>query len=186
MSGWASEELTLSDGRRQILRLLLPGDVYGLGDARPRADAALQALTDVTVADLTPLRGWVQDGRASPSLAAAWRELETTHSERDLQQLVRLGRLSALERVGHFLLELHERLTHAGLITGLSMSVPLTQAQLADHLGLSAIHVHRVLQQLRREDYIGLKYKQITIREPEALMALCQYRPPLDQNARPR
>lgn len=186
LSGWASEELTLSDGRRQILRLLLPGDLYGLGAARPRAESALQALTDVTVADLTPLQGWIQDGRASATLSEAWRDLETVHSERDLQHLIRLGRLSALERVGHFLLDLHERQTRAGLIAGPSMSVPLTQAQLADHLGLSAVHVHRVLQQLGREDYIGVRYKQITILEPAALAALCQYRPALKKGARGR
>lgn len=170
VSGWAAEQQTLADGRRQILRLLAPGDFAGV--CEPTAATELQALSAVTVADVTALRSAVRTGQADSTLAEAWRQLEYAQQAGDLRHLVRLGRLSALERTGQLLLELYERLTFAGLTHGATMPMPLTQIQLADHLGLSVVHVNRVLQRLRREGYIEMRSGQVVLRQPAALAAI--------------
>lgn len=66
------------------------------------------------------------------------------------RQVVRLGRLNAYERTAHLLLELHERQVRLGSARGGALHLPLTQDVLADILGLSAVHMNRTLQQLRR------------------------------------
>jgi CRP-like cAMP-binding protein len=105
----------------------------------------------------------------------AWRALEETQQAGDLRHLLRLGRLSALERAGHLLLELYERQSFAGLTHGPAMPMPLRQAELADHLGLSVVHVNRVLQQLRRDGFIEMQPRLVVFRKLEALAALSNY-----------
>jgi CRP-like cAMP-binding protein len=173
VSGWAAEERVLSDGRRQILRLILPGDISGLRDQPTRS--GVSALTEVIFADVGALRSLVMAGRVEPAIAVLWLGFAAQQEARLLDHLTRLGRLSALERTAHFLLELYERLSHAGLAHGLVMPMPLTQEQLADHLGLSIVHLNRVLQQLKRDRLIESRPRQIVFRDLTGLAQLCDY-----------
>lgn len=171
VAGWAAELCTLADGRRQVLRIALPGEVCGVGDRPPRGGFTAEALTDVTVADLSQLQALVGAQRVDRSLIAAWRNLQGDQYAGDLRQLVRLGSLSAIERTGHLLLELYERSAFAGLTHGAVMPLPLTQIQLAHHLGLSSVHANRVLQQLRREGLIELRSHLVIFRKLAELAA---------------
>jgi len=165
VAGWAAEQHTLADGRRQVLRLALQGEICGLGETPADLRTESLALTDVTVADLSVLQAAVRERRADPTLLAAWSRLESLQYMSDLRQLVRLGSLSAVERTGHLLLELYERSAFAGLTHGSSMSLPLTQIQLADYLGLSSVHANRVIQELRREGLITTQPRQVVFRQ---------------------
>jgi CRP-like cAMP-binding protein len=69
--------------------------------------------------------------------------------------IVRLGRLTAYERVAHLVLDIRDRLALVGLAAPDSFPPPLTQETLADVLGLSSVHVNRMLQQLRRDGLVG-------------------------------
>jgi CRP-like cAMP-binding protein len=169
LDGWVAEQHTLADGRRQVLRIALAGEISGLGDKLPDLRTETVALTDVTVADLTPLRRAVREGRGEASLLAVWRKLELLQHASDLRQVVRLGSLSAVERTGHLLLELYERSAFAGLTHGAVMSLPLTQTQIADYLGLSAEHANRVIQQLRRDGLIEAHSRVVVFRRLEEL-----------------
>jgi CRP-like cAMP-binding protein len=71
-----------------------------------------------------------------------------------LDHIMRLGQLTAVERMGHFLLEVELRLRRAGLSIGGRFELPITQEALADYLGLSPVHVNRVLQKLRRDNLV--------------------------------
>jgi CRP-like cAMP-binding protein len=175
VTGWAAEQQTLSDGRRQILRYLLPGDLSEFRTALPGGKAELLALTDVMVVDLTRLHAAVRDGRAPAAMIEAWRKLGLERWARDQRHLVRLGRLSALERTGQLLIELYDRLTAAGLTRGPYMPMPLTQTQLADHLGLSVVHLNRVLQQLRRDGFIEMRGRQVLFRRRAGLATISHY-----------
>jgi CRP-like cAMP-binding protein len=93
-----------------------------------------------------------------------------------LDHAVRLGRLTAFERVAHFLLELQQRLEIAGLGDRQRFPLPLTQEILADALGLSIVHVNRTLQQLRRTGLIELRSGVAILVQPDALAKLCDYR----------
>jgi CRP-like cAMP-binding protein len=176
LSGWVSEERTLADGRRQILRLVLPGEIAGSREHQVEAVSDLTALTDLLVADVSPLRTAVCEGRSGGDVADAWRKMAERREEEALRHVVRLGRLTAVERTGQLLVELHERLSAAGLANGPVMPMPLTQEQLSDHLGLSVVHLNRILQQLRREGFIESRHRQVIFKNLGGLAALSHYR----------
>jgi CRP-like cAMP-binding protein len=175
LSGWAADERVLRDGRRQILRLFLPSDLSGLRIPGQPTVSNLAALTDVTYADVSALASAVNDGTAPAEIAAAWRALGGKQDERLLTHLTRLGRFSALERTGHLLVELFERLFLSGHTSGQTMPLPLTQEQMADHLGLSIVHLNRVLQQLKRDGYVDMRSRQMTFRNLAGLAQVCDY-----------
>lgn len=176
VSGWAAQARVLSDGRRQIGRLLLPGDVAGLTHVGGRSGArlGLLALTDAVVADFTLVRAAVEAGK-SRGLARVWGELQRAEQAGALAQILRLGRFSAYERTGDLLLELYERLAAAGLVQGRSMPMPLTQEVLADCLGLSIVHLNRMVQQLRRNGLITSEARRIGFPDLERLAEECHH-----------
>lgn len=158
-SGWAAAVKSLRDGRRQILQIFLPGDVLGL-TAMTRVGAV--ALSEVLSVDARPLaQALSTPSPAYAGLRLAWERARVARQHEILDQIVRLGRLSAYERTAHLLMELLERHRRAGLSDGRRMPWPLTQETLADVLGLSVVHVNRILQQLRREGIIVLRAGQL-------------------------
>lgn len=162
VSGWAARVRILMDGRRQFLSFLLPGDLIGVCHHRqPLAVSTVVALTDVAA---SPLPVGV-----SQQLDEAYRMSGALEDAYLLCQITRLGRLNAQERIGDLLLELHERLTLAGLAAGGSFEVPLTQEMLADATGLTAVHVNRMLQLLRRLSDVVWKGSRVMLPDPKAL-----------------
>jgi CRP-like cAMP-binding protein len=168
ISGWAAETVLLEDGRRQIVRLLLPGDVIEPGEAR-RAGLSVTPLTAIRVGDARRLVALLN--AAEGQLGRAWRRLRQAAQNRLVRHVVRLGRLSASDRTADLMLELHDRQRRAGVAAACTMHLPLTQEMLADHLGLSIVHVNRTLQQLRRDGLIYYQGGRAVINEPERLAA---------------
>lgn len=179
LSGWAARVRMLSDGRRQILSFLLPGDAFGIA-ARPCgfAPSAIVALTAVTITELPGLSSAIAAPDISTGLGAiAWCILR--HEEMFLQnQLVRVGRQTAYERTAHLVLELYHRLKAVSFTQGNGYVLPLTQEMLADALGLSVVHTNRTLQQLRRDKLIETHGSAITILQPETLAQVADFREP--------
>src|SRR5665213_1498222 len=140
VSGWACRQRLMPDGRRQIFSLLLPGDSFGFGAAP--ALASVVALTALETLDASAVQDAAWRG-ASPGLARALAAADLLEDALLLDHAVRLGRLTAFERVAHFLLELQHRLEIAGLGDRQRFPLPLTQEILADALGLSIVHVNR-------------------------------------------
>ncbi len=170
--GWAARVRQLPDGRRQFLNFLVPGDVIGLSDV-PRAlsTATVIAVTDVMVA--TP-----PEASDLPDLAVAYSLARALDEAQLLAQIVRLGRLNAQERIADLLLELYERLTQNGLARGNAFDVPLTQEILADALGLTSVHVNRMVQQARRDGDLQWKGGRVTLTDPVALAQKIGRQPP--------
>lgn len=176
-TGWGARVRTLPDGRRQILAFLLPGDEVGLGPRPgPIASGATVAITGITLLDAGPVQAAILSG------GPQWRPLrEALHVSACLQeacllnQVTRLGRMTAYERTCHLVLELGERLGMAGIGEPDRFPLPLTQEALADALGLSVVHVNRVLQQLRREGLIDLRAGIVSLRDRGAMRAICDY-----------
>ncbi|UAK26599.1 Crp/Fnr family transcriptional regulator [Sphingomonas nostoxanthinifaciens] len=163
LDGWAARFRQLEDGRRQIIGLLLPGDLIGLCDQeRPLASCSIVAITDLQLC-VAP------DRAASPTLARAYalsRALDEVHL---IGHITRLGRLDAHERMIDLMLELLERMDLAGLTEGGQYALPLTQEVLADLLGLTAVHVNRTLQAMRRAGDIASHGRALAIANPPAL-----------------
>jgi CRP-like cAMP-binding protein len=97
--------------------------------------------------------------------------------------VVRNGRQTAFERICHLFMELQWRLKLSGAIDGLTMPWPLTQEMIADSLGLSIVHVNRMLQQMRRDKLIEAGHGMLTILKPDEMLAISEFRPPRPSTA---
>ncbi|KTT73759.1 Crp/Fnr family transcriptional regulator [Sphingomonas endophytica] len=163
LSGWAARVRLLPDGRRQFLSFLLPGDLIGACD-HPHALAVstVVAMSDVQVCPLPH----AEPGTPLHVAYAISRAMDEGHL---LAQITRLGRLNAQERISDLLLELYERLTLNGTVHGNGFDLPLTQETLADALGLTSVHVNRMLQQARREGDLQWRVGHVRLTDPAGL-----------------
>ena len=179
LAGWACYQRLLRDGRRQIIRFLLPGDVIGslIHPNRPPSSAAL-SLTPVVLGDARPLqRAHADPALAMPGLADAVNQMDYADEVSLGDQVMRLGRQTAYERVVHLILEFHNRLSAVGQVKDNSFTLPLTQEVLADALGLSVVHINRTLQQVRRDRLFDMRSGQVTLRQPELMQAMADWTP---------
>lgn len=163
LSGWAARVRHLHDGRRQLLSFLLPGDL--IGNCRQRSAVSVSTVVTLTEAATCA----APPASASPALAEAYALSAAAEEAQLLQQIARLGRMSAEERLLDLLLEFRERLDQAGLAAPDGFALPLTQETLADATGLTSVHVNRMLQQLRRQGDIVLKGSGLTLRDVKHL-----------------
>lgn len=160
IDGWAARVRVLVDGRRQIVSLILPGDVIGSSELPdPVSTSTIVALTAVRLCPAPP-RG------ASAALDLAY-AVSRAHDEAYLlAQVTRLGRMNAQERIMDLLLECYDRLELAGLVRDRGFDVPLTQETMSDALGLTPVHVNRMLQAARRAADLTWTGKRITLTDP--------------------
>ncbi len=164
--GWAAQCLTLADGRCQITGFVLPGDLIGVASVIGwPSDHDVAALT-VGAVETAPAVG------ERDLLSAALREAATLR-----EHAARNGRRSAKERMAHLLLELHARLFSVGLAGADALPLPIGQNSLADALGLSYVHVSRVMTALTREGLISRGRGQVAFKDKAALEALCSFSP---------
>ena len=92
-----------------------------------------------------------------------------------VEHLVDLGRRNALERTAHFLLELGARLKLVGLGSAAGYACPLSQYLPSDALGLSAVHINRVLRELREDGLLTFRNGQVTFDDYERLVTLANF-----------
>ncbi|WP_340119768.1 Crp/Fnr family transcriptional regulator [Pelagibius sp. 7325] len=185
--GWAIRFKTLSDGRRQILNFVLPGDFIGLfSPLFEVADHSVAALTDLELHPVEPAFLVDLFGNC-PRLGAAVAWCAGRDEAILAEQVVRIGRRSAYERTGHIIVELLHRLRlvdEAGLN---SFELPLTQEILADTLGLSIVHVNRTLRRLRENGLLRICGDRVVIEDLEALVSAAEFSPHyLDAQPLPR
>lgn len=174
-SGWARCYKLLPEGGRQIISFPLPGDVVGLGSIlSPTSDQSCAVLTDavVTSFDARNMAGLFDK---FPRLAAAILWAASRDGATIIDHLVDVGRRSAVERVAHFLLELGQRLQLVGLASETEYECPLTQYDLADALGLSPIHVNRVLRRLREQELLSVKSRRVIVHNKTCLNKLAGF-----------
>ena len=152
--GWACSFKILPDGERQIVDFQIPGDFLGLRSILFRAsDHGIEAVTRIEASEVVATD--ILDAFShAPRLAAAVLWAASRDEAMVVEHLVNLGRRSAEERMAHFLLELGARLKLVGMGDRTGFDCPLTQYHLADALGLSAVHVNRVLRHLREEKLV--------------------------------
>jgi|GEM_PF-6853940 CRP-like cAMP-binding protein len=172
--GWAVRCSAIDKDRRQILDFLLPGDVVGLNvDGRGQALSDVIALTPCEVAevDQTALH---RLSSQSSGITDGIQYLLKRNIARTCDQAVRLGRMTAYERVVSLFLDIFFR-QHSTMSEG-TVDFPITQTVAADALGLSVVHVNRQVMRLRREGEVALTRRQLTLFDPVRLSETVGYR----------
>lgn len=171
VSGWAARIRDFRDGRRQILQVLMPGDLLSSPDSvQAPSPAACVALTPVTLIS-APAAPSPESG-----LARAYRRCLAYEQGCLFRHIARLGRLDAAERLTDLLLEFRDRAELAGLGGRADFPLPITQEALADTLGLTSVHVNRTLQLLRRDGLLKWAGGAVQLLEPARLAASIGYR----------
>lgn len=174
-SGWASSCKILPDGSRQIVDFQIPGDFLGLRSVLLHtSDHSIEPIVDIEVSEV--LIGDLLEAFANtPRLATAVLWAASRDEAMVVEHLVGLGRRQAVERMAHFLLELGARLELVGMGSREGFDCPLTQYLLADALGLSAVHVNRVLRQLREDGLATFRNGRVSFHDYGRLCALAEF-----------
>jgi CRP-like cAMP-binding protein len=176
----------LANGRRQIVNILLPGDIIGLHpQGRFLATASVLSLTTMQTIEVPEIAIALRDHARVPGLSAALNMAAAEEEYFLISQITRLGRQTAYERLANLFMELDYRLSVRGLSTDNAFPLPLTQEILADAVGLSVVHVNRVLQQMRREDCIELARGRLKLLNPDALRAAGEFTAPESETRKP-
>jgi CRP-like cAMP-binding protein len=180
--GWVCSYKLQPDGSRQIIDFQIPGDFLGLRSVLLRtSDHSFEPVTDIQAAEVPSgdlLAAFAQTARLATAILWAVSRDEAMVVE----HLVNLGRRDADVRMAHFLLELGSRLTLVGMGSKTGYDCPLTQYHLADALGLSAVHVNRVLRQLRENGLVTFRNSKVRFDDHDRLVEFAEFDPEyLDQ-----
>ncbi len=174
-AGWGCSFKTLKDGARQIITFPVPGDCVGLRSVLLRtSDHSFSALTDVIVSPVE-IPSMLRVFNEFPHVGSAILWATSRDEAITVEHLASIGRRNAIERTAHFFLELCERLRLVGLASDTEFDCPLRQSVLADALGLSTVHVNRVLRELREAGLLTFHDHKVAFRDRPRLMALAGY-----------
>jgi CRP-like cAMP-binding protein len=184
LSGWAFRFKTLEDGRRQILNYALPGDLVGLqGSVMGEMQHSVEALSPVVLCvfqrDRLP-----ELFRNHPGLGFDITWLASREERMLDENLLSLGRRSAMERAAYLIAFIHQRAMAVGLAGGESLMIPLTQQHVADTLGLSIVHTNKTLRRLAQLNLIRWHDRACEVLDPRGLMEVAEW-PGLPAERRP-
>jgi CRP-like cAMP-binding protein len=169
IEGWTFRYKLLNDGAKAIVGFLLPGD---LCDGRSwlvgAMDHGIASLTPATILEIS-VEQWAELVATRPRVAEVLQRATAVHESIAYEWLLNVGQRTAYPRIAHLICELWERLAQRGLTYGNSADFPLTQHDIGDTLGLTTVHVNRVLQLLRADGLIALDHRRLTILDKERL-----------------
>ena len=191
LDGWLARTKDLSDGQRQVAELNLSGDFVDLhAFTLKRLDHDLLAITDCRFA-IVPHERIADLIRDYPRLQEIYWFLTNLDAAIHREWTLSLGRRSALSRLAHLFCELYLRLQIVGLASNDSYDFPLTQEDLAECLGMTAVHINRSLQELRARKLIRVECKSVSILDWRGLSEVADFDPaylylPAEQSVRVR
>jgi CRP-like cAMP-binding protein len=177
LSGFTCTYKVTGDGKRQIVAFGVAGDM-------PDLQSLHLKVLDISVATVSPCRvGFITHEALwdlclrHPRIAAAfWRET-LTEGAIFREWVVNVGRREAYNRMAHVFCEMLVRLRVVGLVEDHACNLPITQGEFADAIGVSTVHVNRVLQELRADNLIELKGDRLTILDWERLKQVGDFDP---------
>lgn len=168
-SGWGCISHQLATGQRQILDFTLTGDVIL---PQPHEGGVLETFLAQTELSLSmaSIKSFTVAAMKSPDLFSFLIEALAHNGAVIAQHLANVGRRSALERTAYLLLELTARLQRVGSVIDNGFECPLTQYDLADALGLTPIHVNRMLRELRERKFLEFRQGYVRLLDHAGLM----------------
>lgn len=177
LEGFAIRYKLARSGDRRIIALHVPGDVPDLQSLHlARMDHNLAALTSIK-AGFVSHRVLHDLNVRHPRIAGALWRATLVDASIFREWIVNLGHRDALSRTAHFLCEMHFRLRIVGLANGDGVELPITQSDLADTLGVSAVHMNRTMQELRARGLLEDQGRAIVCRDWRALGLLGEFNP---------
>jgi CRP-like cAMP-binding protein len=167
-SGWAAKTTTLPSGETYLVRILLPGDLIGLesvlyGPSRH----SVMAVTDITYCTFDHRQ--IDAMMGMPQFARRLVTLLLAEKQRTYERLAVVGACNARRNFAHFVLDLFQRLRERQMARDNGFRVPLSSMQLADALGLTTVHLNRVLRGFRDDRILTLENHTLSIHDLGAL-----------------
>jgi CRP-like cAMP-binding protein len=175
LEGWGCRYKILPSGSRQIMAFLMPGDACDLHvNLLDQMDHGIQSLTHSLVATIskTEMQTLL---REHPAVASAMYTAQLVDEGIMRAWIVSMGRRSSIERVAHLICELYLRARGIGLAKGEAFALPLSQLVLADALGMTAVHINRVLKELRLSGAMSMQRGTLTILDPQRLVQIAGF-----------
>ena len=163
------------DGKRQFVSVHVPGEMVDLPSIMmPQSTTALNAIATTSILKV-PHENLRELGFRYPAIAAAfWRDC-VLDARIVAQWLVNVGRRDARSRIAHLLSELAVRYGMMDQSDGSSYRLPMSQEQLGDALGLTSVHVNRMLMSLRTEGVVAFERGEVQILDHKALARIGEF-----------
>ena len=177
--GWAFRSRMLPDGRRRILSILLPGDRVGF-------EALTKRMPQYSVQSVTAAAYTVLDTASGSELLSEKRFVEDVLDRMITDQattddwLTYLVSSSAEERVAALMVDLYARLERLDLARHGTFTMELTQQQMAEMIGLHAIHLNRVIRAMKAQELIAVAGREVTLLDMQQLRGMCPRFGPVD------
>ena len=175
LEGMAVRYRSLPDGGRQIMTFLIPGDLCDMHVFLLKAmDHSIGTITPVRVAPISR-ESMMGLFACHPRISAAlwWSSLQEEAMLRE--RIVSLGRRDARGRIAYLLCELLWRHAAVGLTNGKVIRLPLTQTELGDTLGLTSVHVNRVLKEFRARRLIAMEHRKLSLLDVQGLQRIAAF-----------
>ena len=173
--GMAARYKVLRNGKRQIVNILVPGDIVGLpGSFLDQAPFSVIALTDMKL-EVCSHDAFIAACYRRPKFALALSWLAVQDATLYAERVVDIGRRTPIERLAHFLLEIHARLVMVGHAERTSFDLPISQEVMSDALGLSVPHLNRMLAKLRRDGMLAVSGRRVQFTDIKALEVLAHF-----------
>lgn len=187
IEGFTTRYRLLSDGQRQITAIHVPGDFVDLHSfVLKEMDHSVGALSRCRTI-MFPHERLTHITEQHPHLTRVLWLMTLLDGAIHREWLVAMGRRSAPQQMAHLICELYVRLGVTGLVRDSTFTLPITQIELGDALGLSAVHVNRVLQELRTENLFTWQGHTIHILDWPRLQDRAEFDPRyLHLNSEPR
>ncbi|RYY11397.1 MAG: Crp/Fnr family transcriptional regulator, partial [Alphaproteobacteria bacterium] len=175
LDGWACRYKILPNGARQIMAFLMPGDACDLHVGMlTEMDHGIQTITPACVATIS--RSEMEELMDSrPAIARAMYTAQLVDEGIMRAWIVSMGRRSSIERVAHLICELYLRARAIGMANDAEISLPLSQIILADALGMTPVHINRVLKELRLSGAMELRRGHLTILDTTKLVTIAGF-----------
>lgn len=175
LDGWACRYKILPNGTRQVLAYLMPGDCCDLHiGLLAEMDHSIQVIKPATVVTIPrdTMDGLMDRYRG---IAKAMYIAQLVDEGTMRAWITSMGRRTSIERVAHLMCELYVRARNIGLTTEDFLALPLSQPLLADSLGMTTVHLNRVLKALRLEGVMTLERGSLTIINPGKLINIAGF-----------
>lgn len=177
VSGQAFRQKLTNDGAREIVSLHIPGDFLDLQQLFLRhADHSVQALTKLTTIDIDR-RALRELAMTHPSIGQAMWVDALVEASIYREWLINIGRRDGVTRIAHLLCELAVRLKAIGLGDGRSCELVMTQEQLGDAVGMTSVHVNRMLKALTEAGVIERTGRSVSFGSWERISTVAEFSP---------